>query len=297
MEGRLRSVFVFGGLTVLIGRLVSLAIGASLAVNPVARTPVPLAAREAVSLPPTPFAAGPVVVYRTPSTDPGADTGVDTEELLGCLVRSDDGRERMPGPSLLRAVSEGELLVDGETLQPLVATSNYVDGDTIQCTGPGVGAMERLYVAHGTGTRGQVTGLAFVIAALALPFGLVALRLGTRSPRRYPPGRPGCHRCRRWPGLSFDGHGTAEVGGPVPGRSKQVVPLSVSGRSCQVVGGIQPRVARCRTSPTASNSSTWSPAATPRRRSACEIGLPAAANRSPSARYNGPRTTCPSSHT
>ncbi|WJV50783.1 MFS transporter [Streptomyces flavofungini] len=54
---------------------------------------------------------------------------------------------------------------------------------------------------------------------------------------------------------------------------------------------------RCRPSPTAANSSSAAPATTPSRRSAWEIGLPAAGRACPSPSRRGPRASPPSSHT
>jgi hypothetical protein len=179
-----RPMVLFAGLMMTAGAVVCLALGTYLALNPLRPDPVPLPPGQAVALPGKPFTGGAAVVYGTRPTDPTTST----ETLLGCVVRAESGRERMP-PSVIQAAFEDDLVVEGRALQPLVATASYAEGDTIECAGPGVTAAGPLYLAHGTHTRGEVMRTSLVVGGLALLVGPAALlvaaaRRGTGVTRR-----------------------------------------------------------------------------------------------------------------
>lgn len=145
----------------------SLALAGYLLVTPTTRVATPIEPGVQQRLPDDTFIGEGVVVHG------------HTRSEIACVVRNAAGRERLPGPSALRAFEEEALSVNGIAFEPLVVVRNYVDGDTIECDGG-----SPLVLARGTAVRETVMLAGTVFGAFAMAFGVVALIGLRRGVRR-----------------------------------------------------------------------------------------------------------------
>ncbi|MGJ7439585.1 hypothetical protein [Aquipuribacter sp. MA13-6] len=186
MTGRpgLPLISLGGGALALVAGVVAVLVGVVLLGADQASEPVALPVGEVVPVPATqPFNLAPVVVH-------GADPQVDGSltEAMGCVVVSAGGRDgarlavRPPGETVVELDGVGEL-------EPLVATTDFADGDSVRCDGPGAERAQPLALSIGsTGARGAavamlVLGVFAVVVGLALVGVGAVLRRGTASGR------------------------------------------------------------------------------------------------------------------
>ncbi len=173
-----------GGALALVAGVVAVLVGVVLLGADQASEPVELPVGQAVTVPATQaFNLAPVVVH---GTDPQVDGSLT--EAMGCVVVSASGRDgarlavRPPGETAVALEGVGEL-------EPLVATTDFTDGDSVRCDGPGADLAAPLAMSIGsTGARGAAVamlgfGVFAVLAGLALVGVGAVLRRGATSGR------------------------------------------------------------------------------------------------------------------
>lgn len=175
-----------GGALAVVAGVVAVLLGLLLLGADQASEPVALPVAEAVAVPGTqPFNLAPVVVH---GTDPRVDGSLT--QAMGCVVVSAGGRD---GARLaVRPPGETAVELDGVQLEPLVATTDFVDGDSVRCDGPGAAQAQPLAMSIGsTGARGAavallVFGVFAVVVGVALAGVGAVLRRGAPDRRARP---------------------------------------------------------------------------------------------------------------